>query len=476
VTAGRPALLRRALESLRRHCDEHRRAPRVIVVDGSRHEPDRLATKAAVAVVAASGTPGIRYVGPDEADAMRAELVAHGGPDLPLRPGGAGANRNLLLLLTAGERLLMMDDDVVCETWASEDSHEGLAVMGHHGELIRTTFAETRAAAFAAAPRAPIDLLGAHEALLGRALQDLIADSRQPVDETWACAHMRRAVAGATAHTVRVTMTGVAGDAGTYCPHRLLLASDPLRAQLCATGDTFAAAMNSREVVRSARARVLTHHPGCMTMCAGVDNERLLPPFLPRGRNEDGVFGAMLSMAAPETLFGHLPVGIFHDSPRPSARDAAARLSARETRLADLIVPLAASVSGQAGAPDAWLHEVGVVLSDLGRRPDDALAVIVEDVIRAHRTRELAHVDGLCRSRAWPAYYQAALESYRDALSAGLERPAFFLPIEFHHDGPLSIGYQALGRTLAAFGALLRAWPALWEAAATVRRSQTDPA
>ncbi len=476
MTAGRPALLRRALESLRRHCDDHERAPRVIVVDGSPHEPDRRATRAAVAAVAARGTPGARYVGPDEADALRARLVIHGGPNMPLRPGSAGANRNLLLLLTAGERLLMMDDDVVCETWAGEDCHERIAVMGHHGELIRTTFAETRAAALAAAPRASIDLLGEHEALLGRALRDLIADSAQPMDATWACAHMRHAVAGATAHTVRVTMTGVAGDAGIHCPHRLLLAADPLRAQLCGAGDTFATAMNSREVVRIARARVLTHHPGCMATCTGVDNERLLPPFLPRGRNEDGVFGAMLSMAAPDTLFGHLPVGIVHDSPRPSARDTAAILSARETRLADLIVPLAASVSGHARAPEAWLREAAALFSDLGRRPADALAVIVGDVIRVQRMRELAHVDELCRSRAWPAYYQAALEAYRDTLDAGLERPAFFLPIEFQHDGSLSTGYTALGGTLAAYGALLRAWPALWEAAARVRRSQPAPA
>jgi len=466
VTANRPALVRRCLDSLVRHCDLHGRRPRFLVIDGSKAPADQAATRSAVSEVADASGHRLEYFGLKEANRLRSQLQVHDEIGSVLVPGSTGANRNLLLLLTAGEHILAVDDDVVVETWSATDRDDGLALMGHHQELFETTFFSDRATALNTVARSAADLFSAHEALLGHSLSALVARSSPAADMTRACGHLRSALEEGRPLVVRATFTGLAGDAGVYCPYRLLFSGGPLRQLLLTNASMFQTALTSREASRIVHTSVVTHDCGCMAPCMGLANREVVPPFMPTGRNEDGVFGVMLAASDATTVFGHVPVGVLHDSDRPSARPAGPILSASASRLSDFIISVVMrSRLPEASTPDAWLREIGHRFIDLAELSGRDIAAYVSEMISEERSLELAQIAEAVDGENCPKHWRDGLTTYRDQLLASMTTEAFYLPTEFHGAGTVEEGFDALRAFMRGFGRLIDGWPDLWVAA-----------
>ncbi len=377
-----------------------------------------------------------------------------------------GANRNLLLLLTAGEHVLTVDDDVVLETWSATDRDDGLALMGHHQELFETTFFPDRVTALNTVARSAVDVFSAHEALLGHSLSALVAQSSPAADMTRACGHLRSALEEGRPLVVRATFTGLAGDAGVYCPYRLLFSGGPLRQLLLTNASMFQTALTSREASRIVHTNVVTHDCGCMAPCMGLANREVVPPFMPTGRNEDGVFGVMLAASDPATVFGHVPVGVLHDSNRPSARPAGPILSASASRLSDLIISVVMrSRLPEASTLDAWLREMGHRFIDLAELSRRDIAAYVSEMISEERSLELAQIAEAVDGENCPKHWRDGLTRYRDQLLASMTTEAFYLPTEFHGVGTVEEGFDALRAFMRGFGRLIDGWPDLWVAA-----------
>jgi hypothetical protein len=313
-----------------------------------------------------------------------------------------------------------------------------------------------------------VNLIGAHETLLGQSLSGLMASLR-PADVTHACGHLRKALDNGQPQVVKATFAGLAGDAGVYCPYRFLFSSGPLRDRLRSNPSAFSTALKSRDVSRIVRTNTVTHDNWCMATCIGLVNTSVLPPFLPINRNEDGVFGVMLSAADEAAVFGHLPVGVLHDSSRPSERTEGVVLSATQSRLAELVLHVLRKrdVRGQTTA-DGWLQDTGQAFMEFGRLDSRDLAAFVTGVILEQRTSEIAAIDRDASDPGCPPHWRAIIDKYREKLSRALTTPEFFLPAEFHGTGDVDAGYHALQTFVQSFGELVSSWPALWTAARRV--------
>jgi hypothetical protein len=467
VTADRPARLCRALDSLVGQASRYGRHPRLLVIDGSRHSVNRRATRAVVhAAGTASGQP-VQYVGRAEAARLRRALGSDGDIAAPVAgPGVIGASRNLFLLLTAGERVLAVDDDIVCDPWGLPGPTASLAVTGHGFQFLEGAFFPTRRAARAATTRMAVDVFAAHEALLGRTLSSLL-DHDPAADLTEACRFVRSSIAAGRRLTVRATYAGVSGDAATHCPYRLLFSDGALRSQLWSSPAIFRRAIGSRETLRIASRALVTHNAGCMAGCMGLVNQGTLPPFMTVGRNEDGVFGTMLAACDPWAVFGHAPVGVRHDSHRPARRVRRRILSATENRVSDLVIALVPELLPPTGSrsPRLRLRRFGRAIAEIGRLPPRALADLVGEQTLKVRARDWRHADETLADPACPRHWRGALDRYRRAYDTSVRRPAFFLPIEFHGQGSVETGFRELGRYLRTFGALVSEWPGIWDRA-----------
>ena len=475
ITADRPAVLRRGVESFARHFDEHDQRARLLVVDGSRDATHQAANRQVAADLARSGGRTIDYAGVDEARALRVRLAAAGASetmlDFALTPGAIGANRNLVVILTAGEHVLMADDDIVCEPWRRDGGSQGIAVWGHTDPQDSEFFASREDARHAAA-RARVDLLAAHAALLGQPMPDLLASTAGEPDLGETCSHLIGALAEGRQPAVRLTFTGMAGDSGTYCPYSRLFASGPTQAKMAAGRDVFERALRSREVLRIASRATLTHDPRCMAGCMGLANRAGVPPFMPVGRNEDGVFGAMLHALDPLALFAHVPVGVVHDSSRPAVYEDRSMRSASETRVSELLILLArAAMQGALDThPAVRLARLSGTLAELGRLDAGAFARHVTRVMLDSRAQQLGRIEAMVsRTAEYPPYWRSSLEEYRRTLVRSVARPDFFLPIEFQDAEGVEAGFRRLQEFVGGFGALLVTWPEIWTKAMASR-------
>lgn len=464
VTAERPWHLGRCARSFLSHFREHGHAVRLLVVDGSRRRESREANLASLRECAREGLGQIDVIDPEALEAgLRRTAGTSAAVRFLLTGGATGANRNVVLLATAGEDVLMVDDDMVCEPW-SRKGRRDVVTLAAHSDLRHLAFFPTRAEALKAVLPADVDLLAVHGRLLGRRVDELagICDMDSLSD---GCVHMTAAVDGQPPLRVRATFAGLAGDAGTYCPQTLLFSSGRWKAAL-STPAAYEMAIVSRECHRIADTYVVTHDPHFMAGCVALDNTAATPPFIPFGRNEDGVFGVMLAACEPDVAYAHIPFGVVHDADPPDTGLARQCLAATETRISEALIALLQSHSRSAvlGESVGQIFRLGVWCEALAAMDHRAFGSLLIRALLERRQRELALIDSAVSGRLeYPDYWVRDMISYREILLDSMTVEAFFTPVEIR--GPDRDG-AALPRAQAFigdFGAGLQEWQDLWQ-------------
>ena len=185
---------------------------------------------------------------------------------------------------------------------------------------------------------------------------------------------------------------------------------------------------------------------------------------MPVGRNEDGVFGTMLTALDPLALFAHVPVGVVHDSGRPPGYEDRSMRSASESRLSELLILLTRAAMQGALEPDPSdrLARLSRALLDVAALDPGAFVTHVTRLQLDARGQQLARIEAMVsRPAEYPPYWRAALEEYRRAITRSLARPDFFLPVEFQDPAGVASGFGRLRAFVGQFGALLQAWPAV---------------
>jgi hypothetical protein len=467
LTCDRPQMLWRALTDAVTQLADFGRDTRVVVVDGSRQYSNQAANRQIVRAQAGQIEGQLLYVGATEARGLT-QGFGHRGFDSDIlaraiATGTTGANRNLLLLLTAGQQVVMVDDDIRWDLWRLPVPEETIVDFGGHHELAQYSFFTTRDAARAATTPISTEMLAVHEGFLGKSLREIAA--LHQIDVSGACAHILEQLADEKSQSaVRVTQLGLAGDAASYCPYHVLFARPELRWQLASDETALEAALTSREVVKGYRRASVLHQSPCMAGCIGLANTAILPPFTSVGGNEDGVFGRMLRYVDDSSLFCHLPVGIVHDSPRTSPRETSRIRSAAQMRVSDLIVLLLPLAGGTVPSARVERRLLGVSawFDELSRMPLTELQTLMVDLTAGHRRKLLATLESelLGGTTGSISLREAAQQFHSKALEA-MADPESCVPVELY-DGDVEQAWRRFQIVLSDYGALLGMWPELW--------------
>jgi hypothetical protein len=464
TTADRPEPLVRCLRSLIPQV--RGRAVRIIVVDGSKVARNESLNRSNVKSIARSADLEITYIARSERQAIRKALrsVCPGRLlDFALTPGASG-NRNTAILLGSGENVLLVDDDVVCDLWKVRSFRNAIDVCGHV-ERREIAFFKTRASARRGMIHATTNLLDAHRVLLGRSLESLSANDTRRVDTTRACRFLVEGLTGVRRVVVRTTFSGLTGDAGASNPERLLFGTRKWKDLLQSSRDVYDTAFTYREVRRVASRYLVTHDSGCMGFCMGLANTAMVPPFLPTGRNEDGLFGLTLTAVDRTAVGGHVPYAVLHDSTRPAGYGKYAFVSATQTRVADLMIHLVNSwtPSTKAAGPRQRLARLANWLGDLADLDDAEFARMIVGAIFNARQRELTAIAEAFRPESnYPDYWQRDLRRYRDTLWKSLRKPEFFVPVELTDGRSPTLGLRKVRQFIRLSSELLQVWPTLW--------------
>lgn len=470
ITANRPDSALRCAQQLTTAGRAHDNLRPLLVTDDSTGAQARQALRTGLGRLASESDTPIALVDHRIAQALVDALAAElDPPDARQHLGalligsqgvGCGANRNTQQLLCAGTAFVSLDDDTLPLFIKPPGASDAPRLGGPADPLAYWLHAHRddiwqQHAMHALAPDT------VHAALLGHA-PTAVCDTHTSLDGL-----DDRGLAALAGGRIRATMTGAAGDCGMHTPGYLLWNDTPSLDRLTADADTYQALRFGRNVVRAATQPVATRGTLFMGACTAYDGLEVLPPFPPRHRNSDGVFGAALCMADPQAWIGHLPLAVRHDPPDQRVTQVDQALTALPGLGSNSLLRLV-------------LHQLPTATTGDGiatglRRAGFGLRGLCETSPAGFRARllELAHQQLAAHVRRlehcldtrgehphwWAADVQAQLDA---ALAAEDLRPHITSAIgaaSFEHAA------QAVQDDWSLYAWALTHWPAIWAAA-----------
>lgn len=227
----------------------------------------------------------------------------------------AGANRNWWLLESAGDRSVLVDDDMGPEYLTyTNGEHAVRASSGFHPLRFRPL---DEGHAFSTATHTA-SFVQVHADTVGRFASDLLVGDESEVDLS--------SCGGQLAHSllkldpaVAVSAAGVAGHPGWASRRMLWYLEGSDRKRAVEDRQAYRNMSASPSVLWSADHLTVSHSPFCRAGCAGFDGSRVLPPFPPVGRNSDGLIGLVIHRCFAPGSIAHVPIGVVHR--RPPAKE-----------------------------------------------------------------------------------------------------------------------------------------------------------
>ncbi|MBA7694740.1 hypothetical protein ES703_103353 [subsurface metagenome] len=243
----------------------------------------------------------VDYLALDDSSAVESRRKTH-------RLLSARAEREKVSIFYAGETAGEIADDTVCRFAEPFEKENGLELFSFF-DPTEIDFFPDRQTLLESTEFSDRNILLRHEDLLGRA-------------------------------KVLVTLTGIDDDSGLCSPRMILGLRGESRKRLMCSQSVYFSATTSREVLRAVKRYTNSEGPLCVSALLGLDNRRLLPPFFPVMRNEDGILAVTLRTCFKGGLIGHLPLAALHDpsEPRRFAPEAIREMKPRIAEIISLLV------------------------------------------------------------------------------------------------------------------------------------------
>ncbi len=399
---------------------------------------------------------------------LPADAVEFGLLNVENCPVATGTSRNALLLHTVGDLLLQIDDDTVCRMTATPGSQPGLTLSSQFDPTEFWVLPEGETPEGAEG-----DLLAIHERLLGRGPAGWVSGPDASGGMRWDRAgpgFFRKVQTGAA--RVLVTSAGLFGDSGMGAPLYFLSLSGDSRARLLADELSYRRAVEQQQILRAVTGATVCEGAFCMAPNLGLDNRRLLPPFMPVQRNQDGVFGVLLRTCFPACFFGFLPWAVLHRQPVRPSRAGDSWEQATSFRSGQIVQALIRSFSfGPEQTDEAKnLRALGEALVELGSRPVPEFTRVVRGHIQTHRSLIAAQLERLFQQFAgqpefWAHDVRRVLKGIQEMSAKGSSFESSDLSEACGDERPGAF----LQRLVRRFGRLLRYWPEMVEAARDLR-------
>lgn len=381
-----------------------------------------------------------------------------------------GRNRNAALLHFANDRFLCSDDDAFCRPTKFSSGDQSLGVLKRDSLSLDTHFFSTRREAFRAAPEEECDVLGAHDALLGRQFEELnwapgsldylrIALGRQ--DHSARSAHNGR---------VSVTVSGVVGDSGVPNILGFLIAPDLILERFISRMQDEGTPRISRNVVRGVcRPSVTPLGLVFTTTGTGFDNQTLLPPFSPSAGGEDTLFGVLLSLCDPSAFTAHVPVGLAHD-PSTERFYSAPQIAPNLMRI---LMELAnTSLIGPEHDTAKRMRVVGQTLQNIADSTfSDFCNVIAEVARKVISSWTACCLQYLSFNEQKYDKWAVAMKEWLADLRLSMDEGRFLGPNDFKNGYSDEERLRLMQSYIRNYGQLLREWPDIIEVSRSLRGS-----
>jgi FkbH-like protein len=493
VTCNRVEALQRGLASHLENSRVYGRTNDFVVMDDSQNPAVREANRAVLRSLQPQFGAKIFYGGLEEKVRFAKKLMERGLPPEPVKFAlfgerwglmTHGANSNALLLHTAGEAVLISDDDVIRRLTRAPEFQAGVKVISGHPTLDDPFYpAEvwtypnretlTGSAAFAEA-----DLLALQEQVLGRSAQSYLTQTLHAGEKNAVAVEadvpelLRRLAEGGG--RVRVTLPGLLGDCAWGSPSFYLWLTGASFQRLTQSETEYQAALTRREMLRVVdRVTVLDRIDNLISAVYGVDNRELTPPYPSVGRGGDTVFGMVFSRCFADAYFAHLPWTLLHVPAEARAFWPGEVLrSAGGIDISQLVMAYVTAFDFESAGPSGAerLRGLGHYFETAARAPGQAFEASardhVEHYVKAHLAQLEARLTATSASApGWGRDVQRYLEVSREAL----EREDYAVPLDLQYGHDVAEARELSRQALLGFGRVLSWWPEMVQATLELR-------
>lgn len=472
-TCNRPEALARLLRNLVQRSP--RGLDRVVVIDDARDDAGSQAAARELAAAGHAAPFAIRHAPRGVRRALAASLGGTAASTAALetyligdddeRPTH-GAAFNTALLLGAGRRFAVIDDDATLSAFAAPEAGDA-STRFSPGHRRRFLLDDSDAALRRVCAELDDDPFARHAYALGRPIGSLAGE--RFLDDLDASALARLSARS----RVRMTLNGTLGEPGTMDRIAVLTGESNDLARAVRAGGSFRSRLRDGRLALHARAPTASTEMAVMaTTLTGLDGRELLPPTLPAGRGEDLLLGAALAFVHPGCLFLDLPFMLAHRPDEPANADRGEIAVTRRPGAAAVITRLIESQPDPVGGADPGrrLETLAALLGELGEADDGS----VSELIRAETTEARAGLIAALRANQ-PATRDS--ESASRALAQAIDAQQRFDEADRDHCRALADPLRRFARFSAgALDTWHRAWRQSAEASVDELVAEVTPA
>ena len=408
-TCNRPESITTCLTSLIGNLKKYSRRPRILIVDDSENPASAQKTKEIAAHFQKEYGGIIECM--DRSDRkIFAESVSQktGVPEevvsfalLGDKKAGntVGSAENTFFLKTKGEKILIMDDDVICDFAEPTQKDNPFFTTEPPGDY---WFLNDGAHPPPHLQKTNLDLLNIHETVLGMKPKDILGkEAPDFLDDG----------------KIFDSYMGFFGDSPMES-HTLLLIRPQVMEQIRVTSEIDYENMKAASCLAQVpQALALYNGPMCISMVMGVDNRDDTLPFLPVGRSSDSVFGMLRNKVFADKFSCHVPKLISHQRPSGEKRVISYNIVFDSTKMNRVIASLAGEINIAEINTEENLKIIGRRFIDIARLTEDKLSIFLESHCRKITKFIGMHLDNILENNPdMPEFWIKDIKSKKEAL------------------------------------------------------------
>lgn len=454
------------------------------VVDDSRQQDNRNSNQSVCREFSITHGVELRYFGIEEQNSilrqLKKQLPEHARgidfllgryQDNPAIPS-YGRTRNWGLLLGAGRKVVLIDDDILFQRVDPPKNHEETSITSkprgaeffcsdsEWRALYNTENTDPSANIFSTALSATLAealSLAGTEILQQRILRNL-----HPADFPHVNAGSR----------ILLTSCGYAGDPGTTSNTWIYQLPEDYRKRLLASENDYRHHITARNTWLGSFAPAFRRQFSLMSPMMGIDTSHLPPPFFPLYRNEDLLFGQMLHFLHPDGLFLDVPWAVPHLPAEHRQWEKGLAVAPQNYGLLDFSSDALAldPPSFLPDPPGERLQACGSFFSGLGKLSDKMLTDQIARLTLGLRTAQSCRIQQVLETSGdAPDFWKDDLQKI---VQAGRQSLAMPLPTGFRGIPGKEDEQRVLARILwTSFAQGIQAWEACME---IMQESQTE--
>lgn len=367
-----------------------------------------------------------------------------------------GANKNFILLKSAGSNLIILDDDSRFNLRHYKKPENATLTNRDPRQIL----ALPREWAATEDPIIPEDIFLDINQLLGPTLNEMKLNLKLASHFMY-----RKGKTDWTSQSNRLVWLGFYGDSGMSYPTYMISSQLKDSELLKCREEDFLNRILGRQVISKSDDFYLALDLFQPSACIAYNNSEMLPLFMPKHRGEDYIFGELMRFCFPNSLNTFTPWTIEH-RPIPVRSNCIEDLNkgAINFRFVHLISSIIQSVAPALlnQSPQSRMEKLGSLLIDwIDKTPNE----LKQSIINRHRrqvSHSIAQLEQTINSSGnSPDFLKTYRQDLLSTLQNYLEGGHHFTVTEFA-DSPPHESTQKLMNEIRLFAEALIIWPKLW--------------